>query len=64
MKKIFIVVLCFCFLVSCNKKEEVKNEQEIDWYTKTLESTLDDAKEVKALMEKNNEKLKNNLLNK
>lgn len=60
MKKILLLLLCLLFF-SCNsdKKEESIIEETgeiIEWYFDTLEWSVKDAKDVKALYKKRNEK--------
>lgn len=65
MKNIFILLLIVFTFVSCWKTDEETVVEEtgriVNEYVDTLEWSIGDAKDVKALIEWNQEKLKDNL---
>jgi len=69
MKKIFILFFVSILLVSCgqkNKEWQWMVEEAwtiVNWYSDTLEWSVKDARAAKALIEKNQDKLKDNLKN-
>ena len=60
MKKILLLVLLSVLLIWCSKNIEGQTMTEetgeiVDWYIDTLETSVQDAKDVKVLMEKRQE---------
>ncbi len=66
MKKIITLILITFTLISCSWRNEDQSMIEetgeiIEWYADTLEWSIWDAKDVKNLIEWNQQNLKNNL---
>lgn len=62
MKKIFLLIFVLFFITSC--KEDVKEVGQImDDYVDTLETSITDSKEVRDLMNQNNDDFKNAINN-
>lgn len=65
--KYILLLLCF-FLFSCDSSTNNRSVTQetikiVDWYTNTLEWSIEDSKAVRDLMNSNNDSLKNALQN-